>query len=153
MSSQLEPRRPVSASPGLAEIVGELRAPLAEAQRVRSQLKEMQQRGEIAYAYGARVVHHDATKTSPAHDEYVVRYVRLKNPPAKTPRRVAIALAAFGAPTAIGAMIYHARHVFLAAGQLALLIALAAAGVAAVVMVLRFIFGGGDGHCPGAWHR
>ncbi len=119
-----------------------LSAPIAQKHRVHAELKAMMQRGEIAYAFNPRTIENGKT--------YAVDYVRIAEPPKRTGRLAAISLAAIGAPITIGGMVWHSRHVLLAAAETAGAIAL---GAVVISYVLGRIVAGRPSHCPGAFHK
>lgn len=126
------------------EVVGELRVPLVVARQARAQLAAMVRRGEIAYAYNAR------TEGEGRRREWVVNYVRVREPRPRTPRLVALVCALLAAPAGLAGAIYHARHVLLAGLGV---VAGALLAAAAVIALINFTTRRGGGHCPGAWHR
>jgi hypothetical protein len=132
-------RPPVLAGEEVCHVSG----PLAHRHRLLAELAAMQRRGEISYAFNA--VEDRAAKT------FSVSYVKLREPRSRTPLYITAFCAATGTLVGLGGMVYHARHVFAAAAELAL----GAVGLAALVWLVTTIVraAGSAGHCPGAWHR
>lgn len=91
----------------LASTPGEIRCSPAKQQQARAQLRVMQKRGEIAYAYGAHI--------DKATGEYVVSYVRIREPRSRAPLYVAAVTVPMATVAGIGIMLWHARYVILAA--------------------------------------
>ncbi len=138
MTSVERYRPPVLAGEQVCQVSG----PLAHRHRLLAELAAMQRRGEIKYAFNA--VEDRAAKT------FSVSYVKLREPRSRTPLYVTAFCAVTGALAGLGGMIYHARHVFAAAFELAL----GAVGLAALIwLVTTVVRAGSAGHCPGAWHR
>jgi hypothetical protein len=136
MSGQV---RQISAGP---EEVGVMRGPKRFQHLMLAELRAMQLRGEIAYAFNLR---------QEPGDVVAVSYVKLREPRSRTPRYVGIFCAVTGALAGLGGMVYHSRHVIAAMamvimGGFALLVLLWL--LAAIVRAA-----GSAGHCPGAWHR
>ncbi len=122
------------------ENVGELRVPLRQKHQGAATLRRMAERGEISYAFDARV----------EDGEWVVNYVRLREPRDPMPRMVALAAACLAVPAGLAGAIYHARHVILAA----LTVVGGGLVLAPIAMfVYTMMSRRGAGHCPGAWHR
>lgn len=121
-------------------LTGELRAPYLQKHRVLAELARMQKAGEIAFAHNPRRDGND----------YVVDFVRLREPRAKLPRYAAIAAAILTPGVAVGMMLYHARYVI---GAFFLTALLAAGAFAALAAALESSRRRRSGHCPGAWHR
>ncbi len=124
------------------EQVGVMRGPKVRQRQMLAELRAMQLRGEIAYAFNLR---------QEPGGVVAVSYVRLREPRLRTPYYVTAFCVVTGALAGLGGMVYHARHVIAA---LAVLI-LAGFGVLALVWLLAAIVraAGSAGHCPGAWHR
>lgn len=104
-----------------AEGWSEMRCPAVKQQEARARLAVMQRRGEIrsARAYTDRDT-----------GEYVVEFVRLREPRSKAPLYVAAVTVPLAAITGIGIMLWHARYVIMygVLGVAALVFLLAAAG-------------------------
>ena len=89
---------------GLVNGWSEMRCPAVKQQEARARLAVMQRRGEIrsARAYTDRDT-----------GEYVVEYVRLREPRSKAPLYVAAVTVPLAAIAGIGIMLWHARYVIL----------------------------------------
>lgn len=126
-----------------SEEVMTMRGPAVRRHQMLAELRAMQLRGEISYAFNLR---------QEPGGVVAVSFVRLRAPRSRTPRYVTAFCAATGALVGLGGMVYHSRHVI---AGLAMII-MGGFAVLALVWLLAAIAratGSSAGHCPGAWHR
>lgn len=108
--------REIQPRSGQLEPLSEMRCPAVKQQEARARLAVMQRRGEIrsARAY-----------TDMATGEYVVEFVRLREPRSQAPLYVAAVTVPLAAITGIGIMLWHARYVILFGVLIAVVLAVA----------------------------
>jgi len=118
------------------EQICEMRGPAVKQQEARARLARMMRRGELAEAFNARI----------ENGQYVVEYIRLRDPAPRGPRIGAIVGGVLAGLAGLGWLIWESRYVIAAA----LGIALGAACLYVIVMSVLHVVGRCPGHhCPG----
>lgn len=118
------------------ETVCVMRGPAVKQQEMRAKLAQMVRRGELKEAFNARI----------EGGQYVVEYIRLREPAPRGLRIGSIVVSILGGLAGLGWLIWESRYVIAAA----LGVALAAVCLYVIIMSALHVAGRCPGHhCPG----